>query len=134
VSEDSPAENRVGHPKRLHRLIDGLEANQIEYEVRGGVIAHRDHQVEEVREGKLQSGVEVAKHAATGDPILVAQAVTVVESERSALDLTIGFDHDRHLDGARGPEAAVGVVREELAFGAVNRDSNQASRSLRVAY
>jgi hypothetical protein len=117
----------------LHRCIDGLETNPIEYEVRGGVVAHRDHQEEKVRERELQAGVEVAKDATTGDPILVAQAVLVPKGEPPAFNLAVGLDHDRHLDGASRPEAAIAVMGEELPLGPVDRDPNHASRSLGVA-
>jgi hypothetical protein len=116
----------------LHRGIDGLETSPVQHEVRGGVIADRDHQIDEFGQGELEAGVEVAKDAAPGGAILVAQAGRIVKSEHPAVDLAVGLDHDRHLDGARRPETAIAVMGVELARGSVDRDPNHTPRGLGV--
>ena len=130
VAEGGPEELGAGDPVGDEPLVHVRGAHERDEEVRGRVVAHRDHQVEEVAHGEDEAAVQALEHAG---------AVDLRGSRRggwcrrgamrpSAIwwkTSTITAD----LDDARGRERRVRVHEDGLAGGEVlGRDAHGAAQ------
>src|SRR6266566_3178498 len=78
LERDRPQQLGVREAVCAQRGVDARNAERVDEEVGCGVVADHGHQMQEVHEGRLQSGVELAQNARPG------LLVTVLEREAFA--------------------------------------------------
>jgi hypothetical protein len=94
-------------PERIHACVDRIRCNDIKEQVCGGVIAHYNHDVDCVAQGKPQTVVKFEEDTGTADLFFFCQHQLIVPFHFAVVYLRENLNHDRDLDGARRPHTFV---------------------------
>jgi hypothetical protein len=136
VAEGRPEELGVDEAVGDEALVHVGRAHEGDEEVRGRVVAHRHHEVEQVAHGEDEASVQALQHARAVDLRAVVEGDRVVAPEAAFRDLVEDLDHHPDLDDARGREGRVRVDENGLSGGEVpGRDAHRAvQRAHRVLH
>ena len=117
VAEGRPVEARLRQAERVEERVHVGRADHPDEEVRGRVVAVRDHELQEIRDRQ-----HAFRRGACSSGIVSSPALSdVVEGDRRVLaelarrHLAVDLGHDGDLDQARGRKPLVGVDRDDLA-------------------
>ena len=89
--------------------VDVVDAEMVEGEVGGGVVADDDHEGEDIFEGEGEGGIEEGEDAGAVDGFAFGEGDFVVPGGFSGADLLHGFVEDGELDDGGGGDGLVRV-------------------------
>src|SRR5690606_5163995 len=94
--------------ERVHANTDGANADLVNEQVRGGVVAERDHQERGIPDRDLERRGEVLEQAGAGALVHLEHDDGVLEAEATVLHLVENFHENRYLDDTRTEARRVG--------------------------
>ncbi len=93
----------------LEAGVDGVDAEAVDGQIRGGVVAHDDHHGQDVFEGEGDRGVEEGEEAGAGDGFVGVEDDGLVPAGAAGTDFGHGVVEDAELDDRGCPDGEVGV-------------------------
>src|SRR5690606_22944783 len=118
--EHLAVQTRAWPAGREHANADGANADLVNEQVRGGVVAERDQQERGSPDRDLERRGEVLEQAGAGTLVHLEHDDGVLEAEATVLHLVENFHENRYLDDTGRGERLVAADAERVAGGEVD--------------